>query len=220
MCYCNNCHKRRGDNDTYERGIPAKTYALPLGWVRNSLEVPRHKIDGLNIDRIYHVAFHGTLLSKVEDILNNGCILAAGDVALGGTTLGEREGHYDDSRKPDGFNTKQIFVSPSIKYAGHDAYASSVMWKDKRTGIIYKAKVCFQVWIRPDSYKVGPETVGAESTIDDYFSNDELEWSTAERTAVVPYGLLVKLESTSEGELTEYIELLKILADIQSIIHI
>ncbi|XP_077870113.1 LOW QUALITY PROTEIN: neuralized-like protein 4 [Saccoglossus kowalevskii] len=215
MCYCEICHDRRGDSDTYKRGFPEKTYTLPIGWVRISLEVPRHKLDGLNVDRVYHVAFHGTLLNKVEDILNNGCLLAAGDVALGGIRLGERKGHFNDERKPEGFDTKQIFVSPSIKYAGHGAYASSVKWTDKRTGISYNAKVCFQVWIRPDSYAVGPQTLGKDSVIDEHFSNDELEWFTTEKPAVIPYGLLVKLESTSDGSVTAYSELLKVLGDIR-----
>jgi len=47
-----------------------------------------------------------------------------GDVALGGKKIGERPGHFDDKHKPDGFDTKQIFVSPSIRYAGHNAYAT------------------------------------------------------------------------------------------------
>lgn len=46
-----------------------------------------------------------------------------GDVALGGTTLGERGEHFNDNWKPLGFDTKQIFVSPSIRYAGHNCYA-------------------------------------------------------------------------------------------------
>ena len=46
-----------------------------------------------------------------------------GDVALGGKKLSEEEGHFDDDRKPKGFDTKQIFVSPSVRYSGHNTYA-------------------------------------------------------------------------------------------------
>eukprot|EP00058_Branchiostoma_floridae_P019634 XP_002605124.1 hypothetical protein BRAFLDRAFT_80941 [Branchiostoma floridae] len=35
-----------------------------------------------------------------------------------GSRLSERDGHYKDSWKPEGFDTKQVFVSPSIHYAG------------------------------------------------------------------------------------------------------
>ena len=52
------------------------------------------------------------------------CIHHTGDVALGGKKIGERAGHFDDKSKPEGFDTKQIFVSPSIRYAGHNAYAT------------------------------------------------------------------------------------------------
>ena len=48
-----------------------------------------------------------------------------GDVTLGGDKLSEGKGHYNDKRKPENFNTKQIFVSPSMKYSGHQAYAKS-----------------------------------------------------------------------------------------------
>ena len=47
----------------------------------------------------------------------------AGDVALGGRKLSEEEGHFNDNRKPSGFDTKQIFVSPSVRYSGHNCYA-------------------------------------------------------------------------------------------------
>ncbi len=47
----------------------------------------------------------------------------AGDVTFGGGLLREADGHFNDDRKPKGFNTKQIFVSPSMKYSGVAAYA-------------------------------------------------------------------------------------------------
>ena len=38
-------------------------------------------------------------------------LYCAGDVARGGRKLSEEEGHFNDNRKPSGFDTKQIFVS-------------------------------------------------------------------------------------------------------------
>ena len=46
-----------------------------------------------------------------------------GDVALGGMMINEGEGHFKDDWKPKGFDTKQIFLSPSMKYAGLQVYA-------------------------------------------------------------------------------------------------
>lgn len=62
-------------------------------------------------------------------------------------------------------------------------------------------RVAFQVRIKPDSYKVGKETVGATSrgvTIDDHFSNQELEWSTDCRGVVILVGILIKVEEEEE----------------------
>ena len=50
----------------------------------------------------------------------------AGDTVLGGIKMKSRPGHFDEDRKPSGFNIKQVFVSPSIRYAGHDAYATPI----------------------------------------------------------------------------------------------
>lgn len=41
-----------------------------------------------------------------------------GETGLSGTSVDEREGHYREGWKPENFNTQQVFLSPSIKYAG------------------------------------------------------------------------------------------------------
>ena len=51
--------------------------------------------------------------------------VVSGDVALGGKRLSEEDGHYNDARKPAGFDTKQIFVSPSMRYSGCNVYAKA-----------------------------------------------------------------------------------------------
>ena len=53
-----------------------------------------------------------------------------GDVALGGRKLREEKGHFDDDWKPAEFDTKQIFVSPSVHYAGQECYAESKGYDD------------------------------------------------------------------------------------------
>ncbi|XP_077984774.1 neuralized-like protein 4 [Glandiceps talaboti] len=67
-------------------------------------------------------------------------------------------------------------------------------FNDDVTKTSYEAKVVFQVCINPDSYKFGPQTIGATSDIDPKFNNQEIEWFTKERGCVIVYGLLVKLE--------------------------
>lgn len=56
------------------------------------------------------------------------------------------------------------------------------------------AKAVLQLCINPDSYQVGPQTISATSEIDPKFSNQEIEWSTKQRGAIILYGLLVKLD--------------------------
>ena len=67
---------------------------------------------------------------------------------------------------------------------------------DPDSGKAYKAKVALQVLIRPHSYKVGIETVGATKqgiAIDPHIPNTEIEWSTKEKVATILYGLLIEL---------------------------
>ena len=34
LCYCESCHKQRGDDLYHKRGEPPRDYALPYGWCR------------------------------------------------------------------------------------------------------------------------------------------------------------------------------------------
>ena len=46
-----------------------------------------------------------------------------GNLIAGGTEVNQPIGHYTKNSRPAGFDVDQIFVSPSIKYSGHEAYA-------------------------------------------------------------------------------------------------
>ncbi|XP_077977708.1 neuralized-like protein 4 [Glandiceps talaboti] len=113
---------------------------------------------------------------------------------MGGKKLSEREGHFNDERKPKNFDTKQVFLSPSIRYSGHKIYAHPSKFKDKATNKVYSVRIVFQVWVNPMSYTVGPETIGAKHEIDPKFNNQELEWFTKQRGSIIMYGLLVNME--------------------------
>ncbi|XP_077863669.1 uncharacterized protein LOC144348043 [Saccoglossus kowalevskii] len=190
MCYCTSCHAERGDQLYYTRGQPMRDYAMPIGWCRFALKVEPRAND-LQVFEKWHVAFHGTPIRYVESILKHGDLLMPGDKLMGGEILGEREGHFNDKRKPKGFDTKQLFLSPTIRYSGRDVYAKPSNFTD--SGKSYKAKIAFQVCIRPDSYKTGRQTIGAKERIDTKFSNEEIEWFTKERRCVVLYGLVIRL---------------------------
>lgn len=80
----------------------------------------------------------------------------------------------------------------------HCLGGSSVIFSVEDTATMkrFTAKTVLQLRINPDSYEVGPETIGATKKIDPQFSNEELEWSTKERGAIILYGLLVKLDDS------------------------
>ena len=60
-----------------------------------------------------------------------------------GKDIVELAGHYNDMRKPEGFDTKQIFVSPSIRYAGDAAYAP-----DARYDLMQLCKYTNIMWLK------------------------------------------------------------------------
>ena len=58
--------------------------------------------------------------------------------------------------------------------------------------------MAFQLRVKPGSYEVIPETVGARRKgvrLDPRFSNEEMEWATDWKGSFLLVGLLVKLEN-------------------------
>eukprot|EP01084_Bolivina_argentea_P138660 244075_1 len=205
ICFCEACHKARKDKIVYSRGDPSKRYGLPIGWCRLGLDTPVGFCKLNEVWKKWHVGFHGTTKETVPLIFKGRLILLkAGDVALGGAKLGIRDGHIPKpfkrnnlyTKKEEVFDPNQIFLSQSIKYSGGEVYAkfsecNHPKQKDKKI----KVKFAFQVRIRPGSYQVGQETIGAtkkKQIIDENFDNNELEWYTKENVGIVVYGLLMK----------------------------
>eukprot|EP00058_Branchiostoma_floridae_P012472 XP_002597960.1 hypothetical protein BRAFLDRAFT_79796 [Branchiostoma floridae] len=204
MCYCPSCHERRGDIEIYQRGNPPKPYVLPLGWSRFALQVPLPQVKlprGGTVaafDR-WHICFHGTLRDNIKPILETGGLRRPGDDIFSGI-LKQRNGHYNEEWKPEGFDTLQVFVSPSIRYSSRDAYSSPYIWRDRATSQKYRVRSAFQARIRPGSYSIGPTTlhhVRRGDRIDPIYGNDEIEWSTKHVDAIMLYGLLIKMEPCS-----------------------
>ncbi|CAD5115974.1 DgyrCDS4905 [Dimorphilus gyrociliatus] len=185
-CFCINCHSKRNDQDYYSRGEPSRTYALPIGWYRFGLVLPPFAEEAEAVKK-WHRAYHGTKTETIPDILRHGFLLLPGDYTASGHRLTELPNHFNDERKPEGFNTKCVFVSPSLRYSTH--YSPGSRWKDK-----YVVKMCFQVLMAPNTYKIGPQTIGQSKQIDQKFSNDELEWFTMQRACHALYGLLINIE--------------------------
>ncbi|XP_077976901.1 neuralized-like protein 4 isoform X1 [Glandiceps talaboti] len=115
-CYCSHCHASRGDRTYYYRGNPQKKMTLPIGWARFGLDVIRHKIDGLKVDKEWYVGYHGTQPKAVRPILDAGMLLCPQDVTLGGDKLTRRVEHTKEHNHMMNFDYYQVFMSPSIKY--------------------------------------------------------------------------------------------------------
>ena len=58
----------------------------------------------------------------------------------------------------------------------------------------YKCRVVFQVYIKPESYSIGKQTIGCGQRIDKNFNNSKIEWSTKQYGTTFLYGLLIKAE--------------------------
>eukprot|EP01084_Bolivina_argentea_P150931 263510_1 len=209
-CFCMKCHTKRKDKMTYKRGKPPKLYGLPVEWVRFGLKTDEAKCLMNNIWTKWHVAFHGTMKDIIPQIFKAGLVLLrAGDVTINGDELGVRGGHIQKpferynkySKQNETFNPNQIYLSPSIKYSGHGAYAK---WyycthPDDNNRTI-KVQCAFQVRVRPGSYNIGQETVGAARTgvtLDKHFSNNELEWYTKENVGILLHGLLFHIKEVN-----------------------
>ncbi len=96
--------------------------------------------------------------------------------------------------KQELFDPCQIYVSPVIDYAAAHCYATPERWSDGTAR--YSVQVCLQVRIRPSTYLIGQQTIGAKCAIDSSgsYSNDEVEWYSRgeERGSIILTGLLIR----------------------------
>uniref|UniRef100_T1IVE5 NHR domain-containing protein n=1 Tax=Strigamia maritima TaxID=126957 RepID=T1IVE5_STRMM len=187
-CYCEICHKIRGEELYHKKGDPPKDFALPFGWCKFALKSP-HKADNAALVDKWHVAFHGTKLGEIRKILDFGELLLPSEIGLE-TSLQSLSQKNKDS---DGDGT-QIYFSPTIRYAGHVMFAPNHEFTDPKTKRLLHTHVAFQILVRPGSYKIGPQRIGAREPIDSHFSNSDVEWFTKEKGATVLNALLIKID--------------------------
>ncbi|XP_043542823.1 neuralized-like protein 4 [Chiloscyllium plagiosum] len=197
LCYCESCHKLRGDEAYYKRGDPPKDYALPFGWCRFALRLnPRCEV--ANVYKKWHTAYHGTCVGSLRRTLDHGELVSAGSSSIFCTseTKVELQNGYNDPEE-NSIQEKDVVkvsLSPTMRYVGLDRFCPKIRFKDLKSQRHHHAQVAFQVCVRPGSYKVGPQSVGASESIDPRFSNNEIEWITKERASTVLYGLLIRVE--------------------------
>lgn len=130
----------------------------------------------------WNVAYHGTKVENVYSIIRHHRILFPGDKKDDGTIVPSVHGQCFAKN----FKGPVIYLSPSIKYASN--YSKNYIFNGK------KVKIAFQCRVKPGSFKKYRETLRMtedEIECDEEFSNSQLEWVTDDKTAAVPYGLLI-----------------------------
>ncbi|XP_070207113.1 neuralized-like protein 4 isoform X3 [Littorina saxatilis] len=198
LCFCESCHKQRGDDLYHKRGEPPKDYALPYGWCRYVLRPPS-KAHALNVAEKWHTAYHGTRLDLVRRILDRGDLLSPSESGSVGSILLPEPHVYTEKSRPENLGGQPIFFSPTLRYAGSTDFCPKHRFMDPRTRKTYQGRVAYQVWVKPGSYKVGAQGQGSPTEdiaqqVDPHFHNSELAWSTKERGSLMLYALLLRVE--------------------------
>uniref|UniRef100_A0A8C2ZRF5 Neuralized-like protein 4 n=1 Tax=Cyclopterus lumpus TaxID=8103 RepID=A0A8C2ZRF5_CYCLU len=196
LCYCESCHKLRGDEAYYKRGEPPRDYALPFGWCRFALRIKPH-CEVSNALKKWHIAYHGTSVGALRRTLDHSQLLP-GTSSIFSVSPVKAEGPNGYSEPEEnsapGREVPRVRLSPTMRYSGMEIFAPKVQFRDPRSHRSHQAQVGFQVCVRPGSYKVGPQTLGHSEPLDPRFSNSEIEWVTKEQGGTLLYGLLVRIE--------------------------
>ncbi|XP_030631842.1 neuralized-like protein 4 [Chanos chanos] len=197
LCYCESCHKLRGDEAYYKRGEPPRDYALPFGWCRFALRLKPH-CEVSNALKKWHIAYHGTSVGALRRTLDHSQLLSAESSSIfsASPVKTEGQGSYgepEENSAPDR-EIPRVQLSPTMRYSGLETFAPKVQFRDPRSLRCHQAQVGFQVCVRPGSYKVGPQTLGVTESLDPRFSNAEIEWITKEKGGTLLYGLLIRVE--------------------------
>uniref|UniRef100_A0A8C2CYB9 Neuralized-like protein 4 n=1 Tax=Cyprinus carpio TaxID=7962 RepID=A0A8C2CYB9_CYPCA len=197
LCYCESCHKLRGDEAYYKRGEPPRDYALPFGWCRFALQIKTH-CEVSNAFKKWHIAYHGTSVGSLRRILDHNQLLSAESSSIFSLSTVKTEGHGsygepEENSAPER-EVPRVQLSPTMRYSGLEVFAPKVQFRDPRSLRCHQAQVGFQVCVRPGSYKVGPTSLGISEPLDPRFSNAEIEWITKEKGGTLLYGLLIRVE--------------------------
>ena len=124
--------------------------------ILRSDELMPKDIDINEIKKDWEVGWHGTKFEFLESIMKYG-LYPSGSKLENGYEIKPLKGHVQLKQKLAGFDdwAKAIFVSPSIFYAGHPAYARKIISDADNE----EYSVLIETRIRPGSYSKHPPTV-------------------------------------------------------------
>ena len=189
-CFCASCYSPDWPDTISNQG--PTPYEIPRGWVRFGLKVSPGRAASLKIFEEWSVSFHGVKSESVlKSVLDAGGLLKPGDKLLDGTAL--------QSTKCAGRQDCVFYTSPTIHYAGLKFYAQPQEW---RHGSM-RASIALQCRQRPESFTSQGETMRFEQEWPGYLARtcphvdlDHIEWMSDINSAVIPYGLLVRVWPT------------------------
>ncbi|XP_041094143.1 neuralized-like protein 4 isoform X2 [Polyodon spathula] len=196
LCYCESCHKLRGDEAYYKRGEPPRDYAAPFGWCCFSLRV-NPRCDVANTFKKWHMAYHGTSVGELRRTLDQSELVTDGaSVFSAAQTKGDVQNGYSEPEENSAPEREEVKVrlSPTMRYSGLDNFAPKMQFRDPRSLRLHHAQVALQVCVRPGSYKIGAQSLGLSEALDPRFSNSEIEWISKEKGSTLLYGLLIRIE--------------------------
>ena len=78
ICFCETCHKLRGEESVQSHGNPRKKFALPIGWVKFLLRKPVKETT--EESSLWHLAYHGTSPGWIRRMLDCGKLLTGAEV--------------------------------------------------------------------------------------------------------------------------------------------
>jgi hypothetical protein len=135
---------------------------------------------------------HGCKASNLPSILREGSLLMPGDKLMDGTEL--KNAHTAVTGKD--YSRLQIWTSPSVLYSELDIYTEPVAFEG------HNMRVVLQCRQNPNSISTCGETIGWTSKfgtvpISPHVDNKEIECFTGSRGAVIPYRVLIKVNSST-----------------------
>lgn len=187
-CYCDRCEP--GTDQVYRRG--GETYRLPHGFTRFGIAVDASRKEAEKVFDTWPVAYHGTTLSHLGQILETGTLIPMGAKLPNGQPLKSRdEGRMREGRTADATrNQEGIFFTPLVDYASHDVHASAS--RVSLRGREHQVKVVLMLRVRP-GFERSPSTIrGFSPHSSEAAYRGQEEWSTSRHASVVIYGVLLK----------------------------
>ena len=147
-------------NDLIKKGLARKLEIVKYNGeiigkriLRSDKKLPK---DFDKISKSWNSAWHGTKYRFLESIMKYG-LYPSGSKLENGYEIKPLKGHVQLKQKLAGFDdwAKAIFVSPSIFYAGHPAYARKIISDADNE----EYSVLIETRLRPGSYSKHPPTV-------------------------------------------------------------